>query len=83
MKKINLIFGIILTCIAVASVLHTFIGYNIAFLKYNPFETSFPPEAIFIFVGIWYLIGIGVLLFVWLTVLAVNKFTNRLKKILQ
>ncbi len=66
MKKINLVFGILLLCAVAAGVLHTGIAYLIA--RTQNAVTSFPPESVFFFIGIWYLVAVTLILSVWLIV---------------
>lgn len=73
MKKINLVFRIMLIIVATIGVLHTGITYIVTLINYQPTVTSFPAEAVLFFVGIWYVIGIVALLLVWLATWLINK----------
>ena len=77
MKITNLVFRILLIVVAVVAVLHTGIAYIVTLVNYNSFETSFPAESIFFFVGIWYVIGILLLLFVWLIIWLIKKISEK------
>lgn len=80
MKKINLIFRILLILVAVVAVLHTGIEYIITLVNYQPLATSFPAESVFFFVGIWYVIGIVLLLLVWLVIWCIGKIIKKFRK---
>lgn len=73
MKKVNLLFRILLIIVAIAGVLHTGISYIVTLINYNPLATSFPAEAVLFFVGIWYVLGIMALLLVWLVIYLIKK----------
>ena len=71
MKKVNLVFRVLLILVAVAAVLHTGIAYIIALTTWK--STSFPAEVVFFFVGIWYVLGVIFLLLIWLIVWRIQK----------
>ena len=73
MKKVNLLFRILLIIVAIAGVLHTGLSYIVTLINYNPLTTSFPAEAVLFFVGIWYVLGIMALLLVWLVIWLLKK----------
>lgn len=73
MKRVHLIFCILLILATIAGVLHTSISYIVTRNNYDPIATSFPAEAVLFYVGIWYVIGIAAILFVWLIVWLIKK----------
>lgn len=80
MKKVNLVFRILLIIAAIAGVLHTGISYIVTLINYNPIATSFPAEAVIFFVGIWYVIGIMAILLVWLVIWLIIKRKTQKEK---
>ncbi len=76
MKKINLVFSLILAVVLLAGFVH--VGVVMAQVANDPM-TGFPVEASFIFL-VPYVIGAAVVAAVWLTVFLVKKYKGKREK---
>lgn len=76
MKKINLVFSLLIAAVLLAGFVH--VGIVMGNVANNPY-TSFPVEASFVFL-IPYAIGAAVFAVVWLTVFLVKKYKGNGEK---